>query len=176
VSTSIVCTKASLNSIDSRLKPRHWFVVLLSSIIFLFKADVGHRVQRRKNHEASLKSLIVASALFQALSFLFVALLNVILPPYGGTWLAVLTSLYLGYHPEAGPVSFIIGTAYALISGAVAARFSVGFITTLSKGFNFIFNFSYPADGKKRAAGISIAAMLHRQFSFNSNNLISGPL
>jgi hypothetical protein len=68
----------------------------------------------------SLKSLIVASALFQALSFLFVALLNVILPPYGGTWLAVLTSLYLGYHPEAGPVSVIIGTAYALISGAVA--------------------------------------------------------
>jgi hypothetical protein len=68
----------------------------------------------------SLKSLIVASALFQALSFLFVALLNVILPPYGGTWLGVLTSLYLGYHPEAGPVSVIIGTAYAFISGAVA--------------------------------------------------------
>ncbi len=69
----------------------------------------------------SLKSLIVAGALFQALSFLFVALLNVILPPpYGGAWLAVLTSLYLAYHPETGPVSFIIGTSYALISGAVA--------------------------------------------------------
>ncbi len=66
-----------------------------------------------------LKSLIVAGALFQALSFLFVALLNVILPPYGGAWLAVLTSLYLGYHPETGPVSFIIGTSYALIIGAV---------------------------------------------------------
>ena len=38
----------------------------------------------------------------------------------GGAWLAVLTSLYLGYHPETGPVSFIIGTSYALISGAVA--------------------------------------------------------
>jgi hypothetical protein len=68
----------------------------------------------------SLKSFIIAAALFQALGFLFVSLLNVILPPYGGAWLAILSSLYLGYRPEMGPVSIIIGALYALLAGGVA--------------------------------------------------------
>jgi hypothetical protein len=68
----------------------------------------------------SLKSLIIAVALFYAISFLFVALLNLILPPYGGGWLALLTSLYPGYHPETGPASIIIGTFYSLITGTAA--------------------------------------------------------
>jgi len=97
-----------------------------------------------------LKSLIVAGALFQALSFLFVALLNVILPPYGGAWLAVLTSLYLGYHPETGPVSLSSALRTHSSAARLQARSSVGFIITLSKGFNFIFIFSYYADGKKK--------------------------
>ena len=32
----------------------------------------------------------------------------------------ILTSLYPGYHPEAGPISIIIGTLYALVAGAIA--------------------------------------------------------
>ena len=32
----------------------------------------------------SIKSLVIAAALLKALCFLFVALLNLILPPYGG--------------------------------------------------------------------------------------------
>jgi hypothetical protein len=33
---------------------------------------------------------------------------------------ALLTSLYPGYHPETGPASLIIGTFYSLITGAAA--------------------------------------------------------
>ena len=68
----------------------------------------------------SVKSLVIAAALLAAFSFLFVSLLNLILPPYGGAFLALLTSLYVGYDPMAGPISVIVGTLYSLIAGAVA--------------------------------------------------------
>jgi hypothetical protein len=68
----------------------------------------------------SIKSLVIAAALLGALCFLFVSLLNLILPPYGGAFLALLTSLYVGYDPMARPVSLIIGTLYSLLAGAVA--------------------------------------------------------
>jgi len=68
----------------------------------------------------SVKSLVIVAALLTALCFLFVSLLNLILPPYGGSLLALLTSLYLGYDPMAGLISVLVGTLYSLISGAVA--------------------------------------------------------
>ena len=68
----------------------------------------------------SVKSLVIAAALLKALCFLFVSLLNLILPPYGGALLALLSSLYLGYDPTAGPISLLVGTLYSLIDGAVA--------------------------------------------------------
>jgi hypothetical protein len=68
----------------------------------------------------SVKSVVIAAALLNALCFLFVSLLNLILPPYGGGYLALLTSLYIGYDPMARPISLIIGTLYSLIAGAVA--------------------------------------------------------
>jgi hypothetical protein len=68
----------------------------------------------------SVKSLVIAAALLNALCFIFVSVLNLILPPYGGAYLALLTSLYFGYDPTAGPISLIIGTLYSLIAGGVA--------------------------------------------------------
>jgi hypothetical protein len=68
----------------------------------------------------SVKSLAIAAALLKALCFLFVALLNLILPPYGGAFLALLTSLYVGYDPLAGPIGVLVGILYSLIAGAVA--------------------------------------------------------
>jgi hypothetical protein len=68
----------------------------------------------------SVRAFIIAGALFKAVCFLFVAIMNIIVRPYGGAYLAMLTSLYPGYHPEAGPVSFLIGTLYALVTGALA--------------------------------------------------------
>jgi hypothetical protein len=68
----------------------------------------------------SLKAVIVAAAVLKAVSFLFVALLNLILPPYGGAFLALLTSLYPGYDPVTSPVSILVGLLYSVIAGAAA--------------------------------------------------------
>ena len=68
----------------------------------------------------SAKSLVIAAALLNALCFIFVSVLNLILPPYGGAYLALLTSLYLGYDPIAVPISILVGTLYSLLVGAVA--------------------------------------------------------
>src|SRR5262245_33132187 len=42
----------------------------------------------------SIRSTIIAGALFKAVVFLFISLLNLVLRPYGGAYLALLTSLY----------------------------------------------------------------------------------
>jgi hypothetical protein len=68
----------------------------------------------------SLKSMIIAGALFMAIGFLFVSLLNVVLRPYGGAYLALLASFYPGYDPTSGLVGVIVGTFYSLLAGAVA--------------------------------------------------------
>jgi hypothetical protein len=68
----------------------------------------------------SLKAVIVAAALLKGLSFLFVALMNLVLPPYGGAFLALLISLYPGYDPMTGPISILLGLLYAVIAGAGA--------------------------------------------------------
>lgn len=68
----------------------------------------------------SLKSLIIAGALFKAICFLVISLLNLVMRPYGGAYLAMLMSLYPGYDPLSGPVGIIVGTMYSLIAGALA--------------------------------------------------------
>ena len=68
----------------------------------------------------SIKALVIAAALIKAISFLFVALMNLILPPYGGPLLLLLSSVYWLYDPTAGPISLLVGTLYSLLSGAVA--------------------------------------------------------
>jgi hypothetical protein len=62
---------------------------------------------------------VIAGALFNSLCFLFIALMNLILPPYGGKYLDLLTLFYIGYHPETGPISIFVGLIYALLAGAV---------------------------------------------------------
>ena len=64
--------------------------------------------------------MIIAGALFKAVVFLFISLLNLVLRPYGGAYLALLTSLYPGYDPLSIPLGIIIGTLYSLIAGALA--------------------------------------------------------
>jgi hypothetical protein len=68
----------------------------------------------------SLAATIIAAAVLKGLCFLFVSLMNLILPPYGGAFLAVLTSVYPGYDPTTGAISVLIGTLYALLTGAAA--------------------------------------------------------
>ncbi|HWO41998.1 MAG TPA: hypothetical protein VNO43_09365 [Candidatus Eisenbacteria bacterium] len=68
----------------------------------------------------SLKAMIIAGALFKAVAFLVVSVLNLLFRPYGGAYLALLTALYPGYDPLTGPVALIVGTFYSLLVGALA--------------------------------------------------------
>jgi predicted ABC-type sugar transport system permease subunit len=68
----------------------------------------------------SLKSMIIAGALFKAIGFLFISLMNLILRPYGGAYLALLSSLYPGYDPVSVPIGIVVGTLYSLLAGALA--------------------------------------------------------
>jgi hypothetical protein len=67
----------------------------------------------------SLKAMIMAGALFKAVVFLFISLMNLILRPYGGAYLAFISSLYPGYDPVNWPIAMILGTLYSLIAGAL---------------------------------------------------------
>ncbi len=61
------------------------------------------------------------------IGFLVVALMNLILPPYGGPLLALRSSVYLGYDAAAGPTSLLVGTIYLLIAGALFGWLYNGF-------------------------------------------------
>lgn len=67
----------------------------------------------------SLRAMIIAGALFKAAGFLFVSLMNLVFRPYGGAYLALLTSVYPGYDPISGPIGMMLGTFYSLIAGAL---------------------------------------------------------
>jgi predicted ABC-type sugar transport system permease subunit len=68
----------------------------------------------------SIKGMLIAGALFKAIVFLFISLMNLILRPYGGAYLAILSSLYPGYDPVSVPIGMIVGTLYSLLAGALA--------------------------------------------------------
>jgi len=68
----------------------------------------------------SFKAMVIAGALFKTVVFLFISVMNLLLRPYGGAYLAALASLYPGYDPVNWPVALIVGTLYSLLTGAVA--------------------------------------------------------
>jgi len=68
----------------------------------------------------SLKSMIIAGALFKAMAFLSISLMNLVLRPYGGAYLAMLSSLYPGYDPASVPIGIFVGILYSLLAGALA--------------------------------------------------------
>jgi hypothetical protein len=69
----------------------------------------------------SVRALVFAGALVKVLSFLFIALLNVTWPPYGGAYLGMMTSVDPGYRPKTGPISIVIGVLYAFAAGGAAS-------------------------------------------------------
>jgi hypothetical protein len=81
----------------------------------------------------SLTAMIIAGALFKAIGFLFISLMNLLLRPYGGAYLALLSSLYPGYDPVSGPVGIIVGTLYSLTAGALAGFLFGGIYNLFAK-------------------------------------------
>src|SRR5262249_9441976 len=68
----------------------------------------------------AIRLMIVVGALSKAVAFPFSSLLNLLLRPYGGAYLALLTSFYPGYDPLRLPLGLIVGTLYSLVAGALA--------------------------------------------------------
>jgi hypothetical protein len=87
------------------------------------ESDINVRVK------LSLKAMIIAGALFKAAVFLFISLMNLVLRPYGGAYLAILSSLYPGYDPVS-PLAVIVGTVYSLLAGALGGLL-----------FSYLYNF-----------------------------------
>jgi hypothetical protein len=83
----------------------------------------------------SLKSMVIAGASFKAIAFLFIALMNLIVRPYGGAYLAMLTSVYPGYDPVSGPIGIIVGTLYSLLAGAFAGLLFGGLYNFFAEKF-----------------------------------------
>lgn len=68
----------------------------------------------------NLKALALAAGILWGAAILLTALLNEMWPPYGGTFLSGIASLYPGYSPGAGAGSIVIGTLYGFVDGAIA--------------------------------------------------------
>jgi hypothetical protein len=67
----------------------------------------------------SLRSLTITAAVLWGATFLVVAGGNLLWPPYGASFLEVMSSLYPGYEAAGTPGSVIVGTLYALLDGAI---------------------------------------------------------
>jgi len=67
----------------------------------------------------SVKSLTLTAATLWSFCFVAVAFINHFWPPYGRTFLEVMSSIYPGYQPGGSPGKVIIGTVYAFADGAI---------------------------------------------------------
>jgi hypothetical protein len=81
----------------------------------------------------SIKAMIIAGALLKAVIFLFISLMNLVLRPYGGAYLAMLGSLYPGYDPVNAPVAVVVGMLYSLLAGALAGLLFGSFYNFFAK-------------------------------------------
>ena len=67
----------------------------------------------------SIRALAVTSAILWGAGILLVGIGNLIWPGYGALFLRVVSSIYPGYHATPAISSVLVGTAYALLDGAV---------------------------------------------------------
>jgi hypothetical protein len=68
----------------------------------------------------SLKALALTAAVLWGGCFLWISLANLIWPSYGGLWLDLGASTYLGYHGPSGFGSMFVVTLYGLVNSAMA--------------------------------------------------------
>ncbi len=68
----------------------------------------------------NIKALAVVAGILWGGMFLVVGLANLMFPSYGVAFLQLGDSIYPGYTAQAGFVSVIMATLYALVDGAIA--------------------------------------------------------
>jgi cell division protein FtsW (lipid II flippase) len=62
----------------------------------------------------------LAAGILWGAAILLVAGINLFQPDYGQAFLAMVSSIYPGYHPGTGFGSLIVGFLYGLVDGAIA--------------------------------------------------------
>ncbi len=67
----------------------------------------------------NVKALAFSVAIFWGGSVFLVGLVNLASPGYGGAFLAVVASIYPGYHATASFGQVVVGALYALVDGAI---------------------------------------------------------
>ena len=66
-----------------------------------------------------MKGVALTAAIMWGVAVMGVGLMNLKWPSYGNVMLALVDSIYPGYHAGAGLKSVVIGTLYAVLDGAV---------------------------------------------------------
>lgn len=67
----------------------------------------------------NVAALSIAGSILWGASVFLVTLANLAVPDYGVAFLNLVAALYPGYHVGAGFGALLIGTAYALVDGAI---------------------------------------------------------
>jgi hypothetical protein len=68
----------------------------------------------------SIKAIALSSSILWGLAMLFVGLIHMAAPSYGGEFLRVMSSVYPGADTVPTVTRVLLGTAYGLVDGAVA--------------------------------------------------------
>jgi len=66
-------------------------------------------------------ALSITAAVFWGVAILFVAIANMLWPPYGNGFLALVASLYPGYHSTPTAGSIVVGTLYGIVDAGIGA-------------------------------------------------------
>jgi len=80
-----------------------------------------------------IKGLALAGGILWAAAMFFVALGNLIWPPYGAAFLRAIASVYPGYTGEPSISQVVVGTGYALVDGGIAGGLLAWLYNLLSR-------------------------------------------
>lgn len=71
------------------------------------------------NMKLNVAALAIAAAVVWGGCVFLVGLANLAMPDYGGAFLAMVASIYPGYHAGRDFLTLLLGSAYALADGAI---------------------------------------------------------
>ena len=84
----------------------------------------------------NIPALALTAGLLWALAILFVQALNALIPPYGGQFLLLLSSVYPYYRPDEGFASVLLGMLYGFLDGAIGAAIFAWVYNRLAERFS----------------------------------------
>ena len=84
----------------------------------------------------NVPALALTAGLLWAAAIVAVQTLNAILPPYGGAFLVLLSSIYPYYHPEESFATVLLGMLYGFLDGAIGGAVFAWVYNNLAEMFS----------------------------------------